>query len=108
MLAIEAERLPRNQSGASHVPDMPEGLVLAGNGPGVVFADWADTPRAEHYRVEKQIVSVDADFVRAETRDASDATLTGLPSGKTLRVRIVAVNEAGPSVPSAVVEIVVP
>jgi hypothetical protein len=90
------------------VPDLPEGLVLAGYGPGVVFADWGDTPRAEHFRVEKQIVGVDADFVRAETRDEGDATLTGLPSGKTLRVRIVAVNEAGPGAASAVTEIVVP
>ena len=51
---------------------------------------------------------MDADFVHELTRDERDATLTGQPSGKTLRVRIVAVNDAGPGAASAVTEIVVP
>jgi hypothetical protein len=38
----------------------------------------------------------------------SDATLTGLPSGATVQVRVTAANEAGESQPSAVVQIVVP
>jgi hypothetical protein len=38
----------------------------------------------------------------------SDCTLSGLPSGKTVRVRIVAANEAGEAAPSAVMEIAVP
>lgn len=91
--------------GTDHVPDRPEHLVLVAGSAGEVHADWTDTPRAEHYHVETQIVGVEDTFKRLLTRDESDATLTGLPSGKAVKVRIVAVNAAGPSAPSDVVEI---
>ena len=91
--------------GADHVPERPEHLLLAAGAPGVVNADWADTPRAEHYHIEAQIVGVDSDFKRLLTRDESDATLTGLPSNKTIKVRVIAVNAAGNSAASEVVEI---
>lgn len=78
-------------------------------GPDTVLADWADAPRAVRYRVFKQVVGVDADFVFDQTVTDSDATIIGLPAGKTVRVRVIAVNaqdEEGP--PSAVQEITLP
>ena len=93
--------------GANHVPERPELLVLLAGGPGVVHADWADTPRAERYHIEILIVGVDTEFRRVLTREESDAALTGLPSGQTVKVRVLAVNAAGGSVPSDVVQIVV-
>ena len=45
-----------NPPGAPETPEIPEGLVLAGNGAGAVAADWSDAPRADHYRVWKQVV----------------------------------------------------
>ena len=91
--------------GTDHVPDRPEHLVLTAGAPGEVNADWADTARAERYHVEAQIVGVDAEFQRLLTRGESDATLTGLPAGQTVKVRILAVNAVGPSAPGEVVEI---
>jgi hypothetical protein len=38
----------------------------------------------------------------------SDATLTGQPSGKTLKIYIIAANDAGQAAPSDTVTIVVP
>ena len=73
---------------------------------GNAFADWDDTPRALRYHVELQIVGVDLDFRRVATVTDSDATITGLPSGATVRVRVLAVNDAGNGPPSGVVEVV--
>ncbi|NCO39978.1 MAG: hypothetical protein GW892_14845, partial [Armatimonadetes bacterium] len=71
------------------------GLVLTHGEPGTLLADWADAPRAQRYRVWKQVVGVDEDFVAALTVNDSDATLTGLPSGTTVRIRVTAVDDAG-------------
>ena len=64
--------------------------------------------RAGHYRVYQQVVGVDADFVLGVSPNDSDATLAGLPSGQTLKVYVVATNEAGDSPASGTEEVVVP
>jgi hypothetical protein len=97
-----------NLPGATNLPDPADNLVLTAGGPGVVLADWSDASRATRYRVFKQVLTVDANFVAADTVNDSDYTLSGLPSGKTVRVQIVSANDAGQGQPSAVVEIVVP
>lgn len=95
--------------GASETPDSPDSLIaVIGTEPGTVHVDWADVPRALRYRVFKQIVGTDADFVAVATVNDSDATLSGLPSGATVRIRVTAVNDAGESSPSAAVEIALP
>ena len=95
--------------GASETPDSPDGIVLvAGAEPGSILVDWADVPRALRYRVFKQVIGTDANFVPAATVNDSDATLTGFTTGATVRIQITAVNDAGESQPSAAVEIVVP
>lgn len=97
-----------NLPGATNLPDPADSLILTAGGPGVVLADWGDVSRATRYRVFKQIVGVDADFVADATVNDSDYTLNGLPSGKTVRVQIVSANDAGQGQPSAPAEIVVP
>lgn len=97
-----------NPPGVAETPEVPEGLVLAGGDAGEVAADWSDAPRADHYRVWKQVVGVDAGFVAVGSPTDSDFTLTGLPSGATVKVRVTAVNDAGESTPSATQQIVVP
>lgn len=72
-----------------------------------VSADWADAPRADRYRVLKQVVDEDPDFVAAVTVTDSDASLWDLPSGATVNVRVTAVNDAGETQPSDVVSVVV-
>lgn len=95
--------------GGEDTPDVPEAPTLTAGAAGQVIVDWPDAPRATSYRVFKQEVGIDADFVRAETVSDSDALLNGLTSGVTLRVRIVAVNDEGDeSQASEASEIVVP
>ena len=97
-----------NPPAASETPDQVEGLVVTPGTSGNAFADWDDTPRALRYHVEIQIVGVDANFRRVATVTESDATITGLPAGSTVRVRVIAVNDAGNGPPSDVVEVVIP
>jgi len=89
-------------------PGIPDGLVLTAGPAGSVLVDWADARRAERYRVFKQVVGTDLDFIAAVTVTESDATLSGLPSGATVKVRVTAANDAGESAPSTEVQIVVP
>jgi hypothetical protein len=56
----------------------------------------------------QQVLTVDANFVAAATVTDSDATLTGQTSGKTLKVYVIAANDAGQAAPSDTVTIVVP
>lgn len=95
--------------GLSDQPDQPADLVLTAGPPGTVLADCADAARAVAYRFYKQVVGVDPDFILAVTVSESNATLTGLPSGATVKVRVIAVNADGDeSPPSETQQIVVP
>jgi hypothetical protein len=90
-------------------PDRPANVVLTQGPPGTVYGDWPDSARAVSYRVYKQVVGVDPDFVLAVTVSDSDCTLTGLPSGATVKVKVVAVNADGDeSPPSEIKQIIVP
>ena len=92
-------------------PDTPErvkGLVLTPNMAGKVMVKWDRAPRASRYRVFTQVVTVDDDFVNADTVHDRELMLEGLPSGKVLRVKIIAANEAGEAPASDVVEVTIP
>ena len=97
-----------NMPGATNLPDQADSLVLTAGGVGVVLSDWSDASRATRYRIFKQVMTVDADFVHVTNVTDSDYTFTGLPSGKTVRVKIIAANDAGEAQPSITAEIVVP
>lgn len=94
--------------GDPDLPDIPEQLVLTPGAAGSVLADWADALRAARYRVWLQRVGVDADFVAVQTVNDSDATLAGLTTGQTIKVRITAANDSGESQPGDEVPISVP
>ena len=97
-----------NAPGSDTTPDAPEALVVTPGASGTLFVDWADARHAARYRVWLQVVGVDADFRAGTTVTDSDATLSALPSGKTVKVRVTAVSDTGlESVPSATVEAVV-
>lgn len=90
-------------------PDQVSALILGSGDLGTLVAEWPDAPRAASYRVEIQIVGVDPDFHLVLTVHDSDCTLTGLPSGAQVRVRVIAVNSAGAAAPpSEVAEALVP
>ncbi len=96
-----------NAPGAAATPDAPEALVVTPGTPGHLLADWADARRASRYRVWVKVEGVDTDFHAAATVTDSDATLNTFPSGRTVRVRVTAANDAGESTPSAEVQAVV-
>jgi hypothetical protein len=97
-----------NPPDASETPEQPENLVLTPGAPGTIYADWDNAPRADYYRVYRKVVGVDPDFTLDQSPADSDATLTGLPSGQTVQLHVIAVNEAGNSPASSTEEIVVP
>ncbi len=96
-----------NEPGAPALPDPADGLVLTAGGTGVVIAHWTAGSRSLHSRIYKQVVGVDVSFVNLGLVDDSDHTFTGLPSGQTVRIQIIATNNAGDATP-IVAEIVVP
>jgi hypothetical protein len=97
-----------NEPGATNLPDTVDGLVLTAGPAGIVVLHWSTPPRATRYRVFKQIDGVDPMPVNISTVSDSDATLTGQPSGKTLKIYVIAANDAGQAAPSDTVTIVVP
>jgi len=97
-----------NEPGATNLPDSVDGLVLTAGPAGIVVLHWNNASRATRYRVFKQIDGVDTIPVNITTVTDSDATLTGQPSGKTLKIYIIAANDAGQAAPSETVSIVVP
>lgn len=97
-----------NEPGADSTPDVPEALAVIAGVAGTLLADWAAARRAARYRVWIMILTVDTDFRAVATVTDSDATLAGLPSGQTAKVRVTAANDAGESLPSTEIQIVIP
>jgi len=97
-----------NEPGASSTPDVPEALVVTPGTAGVVHTNWAAARLAQHYRVWKQVVGVDAKPVAMASPTDTEATLTGLPSAKTVTLTVTAVNNTSESLPGTAVTIVVP
>lgn len=89
-------------------PEAPSFTSLIASVPGTLLADWDDALRADHYRVWILIVGVDTEFRAVDSPSDSDATLGGLPSGATVKVRVTSVNDAGESQPGPEATAVVP
>lgn len=90
------------------VPAMPEGLTAIAGAVGTAMLSWAHSIGAARYRVFAQKVGVDADFVYVATVGDLSKVIAGLPSGAHVKFRVTAANEAGESLPSEPVELVVP
>jgi hypothetical protein len=88
-------------------PEAPTFTTALASVAGTVLVDWDDALRAERYRVWIQVADVDTDFRAIETVYDSDATLSGLTRGVTVKIRVTSVNEAGESLPGPVAEAVV-
>ena len=95
------DRIP----GDPRVPEAVEDVTAQAQPGGIIVLDWDDATRAASYQVYKQVVGVDAEPVLALTVDESDAQLTGLPHGATVRLQIIATNSVGPGAPSEVIEL---
>ena len=89
-------------------PEAPSFTTATPGGAGITHVDWDDALRADHYRVWILIVGTDNDFRAVETVTDSDATLSGLPSGSTVKIQVTSVNGAGESGPGPIAQIVIP
>ncbi len=94
--------------GAVELPGVVGGLEVQGAGAGHLFVRWNGSPRADRYRVRKQVIGTDNEFVDGATVTETNANLNTFPSGARVRVEVSAVNEAGESAPSQAVEALVP
>ena len=85
-----------NRPGAEDVPDAPANTHATGLGGGRVRVQCDHVPRADYFQFWIQVVGVDPEFRRAETFDEPDKILEALPVAATVKIKIRAVNEAGP------------
>ena len=89
-------------------PEAPGLITLIAGIVGRLLVDWEDALRADHYRVWIFIVGTDTAFRAVDSPSDSDASLSALPSGSTVRVHVTSVNAAGESAPSPEAQAVVP
>jgi hypothetical protein len=92
-------------------PDTPEAvtsLALSLGAAGVIVASWPRAMRATRYRPYTQRVGVDADFVAHDPVHDETANLAGFTAGQTVKVKIVAANDAGEAGPGPTEEILIP
>lgn len=94
--------------GVKQNTEPPTCTTLIAGVPAKLLADWDDALRADHYRVWIFIVGVDTAFRAVESPNDSDATLSDLPSGATVRCYVTAVNGVGESQPGPEAQAVVP
>ncbi len=96
-----------NPPAGATMPDVPTGLALIAGPPTIVLASWTVAARAARYRLFKQVVGVDPVFVFVDLFYDTSATVSGLPTGATVKMRVTSVNDAGESAPSADAQVVV-
>jgi hypothetical protein len=93
-----------------NLPDAVDMAEIVGNVrvestvPRHLFVSWNRSVRAERYRVRKQVVGVDSEFVDGPTVSGTTVDLNTFNSGSIVRVQVTAINEAGETQPSTVVE----
>ncbi|MBI3417562.1 MAG: hypothetical protein HY043_19905 [Verrucomicrobia bacterium] len=95
------DRIP----GDPRVPEPVTEVTATAQPGGIILVDWPDAVRAARYKVLKQVVGVDAQPTLAATVDDSDAQITGVPTGATVQLQIVATNEKGDAPASAVIQL---
>ncbi|MBI3417874.1 MAG: hypothetical protein HY043_21485 [Verrucomicrobia bacterium] len=95
------DRIP----GDPHAPEQVTDVTATVQPGGIIVLDWPDATRASRYKVLKQIVGVDPAPVVVATVEDSDAQITGVPSGATVQLQIVATNGVGDAPASDVIQL---
>jgi hypothetical protein len=96
-----------NPPAAPETPEPVDAVELVATGAGHASASWETAPRADRFRVFKQIVGVDAEPVLVDTVRDTQFGFSGLTAGQKLRVQVQAGNDVGYAPPSETVEIMV-
>ncbi|MBI5687027.1 MAG: hypothetical protein HZC54_18305 [Verrucomicrobia bacterium] len=92
-------------------PDTPEpvtSVALAMGAAGVIVATWPRAVRATRYRPFTQIVGVNEEPVAHDPVHDLTVNLNGFTSGQTVKVYIVAANDAGEAMPGPTEQILIP
>jgi len=76
-------------------PEPVTDLTLTAAGPKRATAEWPRPRRSEYFRVFIQIVGTDDDFRVLDKTTDLEMVLKDLPTGATVRVKVVSANEAG-------------
>ncbi|MDB6023976.1 MAG: hypothetical protein JWM68_199 [Verrucomicrobiales bacterium] len=84
-----------NLPGAQQTPDAVEGLIVTLIGPNAAAAKWPTTARAEHYRVWRRVLNVDAEYIAIGSPVDLDFTIENLPSNAMVDIALSAVNNGG-------------
>jgi len=93
-----------NRPAAQPVPAAPLELKVETGGPSHLLATWKAPPYAKRFRIYKQVIGVDADFVSAATVTDTSVNLNTFTPGTIVRLCVTAVNDVGESVPCEAVE----
>jgi len=91
-----------------NAPESVASVTLTPGAAGKIVADWPRAVRATRYRPFVQVVGVDTDFVARDAVHDLTVNLTGFTTGQTVKVQIVAANDAGEALPSPTQQIVAP
>ncbi|MES2708361.1 MAG: fibronectin type III domain-containing protein [Verrucomicrobiota bacterium] len=98
-----------NAPGDPSTPGAPlTGPFLSPGAAGTVHSVWGLARRAERYHILLQIDGTDPEPIHLATTQDRAYTFTGLPSGKTIKVSISGLNDAGEGPASPPVEMTVP
>ncbi len=98
-----------NMPDADVTPGRPESLVLSIGTQNTVFAEWDDVVNADYYRLFRQIVGVDAEFIEVNPNPSDSFAMVGaFSNGQTVRVKVRAVTGTLEGPDSEVAEVTLP
>jgi len=89
-------------------PQAPEGLTVTAGGAGEALLSWGHTVNADRYQIYQEVVGVDTKPVKAASVTETSKELRNLPTGAHVKFYVTAINSAGESLPSEVMELVIP
>lgn len=97
-------------SGGGTIPATPGAPTLTALMNGQVLVEWGPVARATFFIVERMVLGQEMEYMNAGNVGASNpsTTLTSLPPGETVRVRLIAANASGQSQPGPHAEIELP
>ena len=97
-----------NRPADPDTPEAVESLTLTLGTVGIIVASWPRAARATRYRPFVQIVGVDEEPVARDPVHDMTVNLTGFTTGQTVKVYIVAANDAGEAMAGPTEQILVP
>lgn len=94
------ETLGLNIPAHPNPPEAVADLTVTGAGPKRLLAEWPSARRATYFRVFILIVGVDEDFRFYENAEALELTIKDLPTGATVKIKVMAANTGGGEAPA--------